>query len=71
MALTEQRVISQVTVLPEAQAINVRWADQILRDGVVISEQYVRKAYGIENKAEFEAEVEGAAAYVDAAGWNS
>jgi hypothetical protein len=69
MALTEQTIVKQVTILPTQNAINVQWADQILRDGEVISEQYHRKAYTQEQQAEFEAEVEGAAAYVTAVGW--
>ena len=69
MALTEQTIIKQVTVKPTQKAIEVQWADQILRDGEVISETYNRKAYGQEQQAEFEAEVAGAAAYVTAAGW--
>jgi hypothetical protein len=69
MALTEQRILKAVTVKPTQQAIEVQHSDQILRDGEVISEQYHRKAYGIEQKDEFIAEVEGAAAYIQAAGW--
>ena len=69
MALTEQTTIKQVTVLPAQNAINVQWANQVLRDGEVISETYHRKAYGQEQRAEFEADVEGAAAYVAAVGW--
>lgn len=69
MALTEQRVLSQVTVLPESGTINVQWADQILRDGEVISQSYHRKAYTADQSDEFVAEVEGAAAYIQAAGW--
>ncbi len=71
MALTEQRILKAVTIKPTQQAIEVQHADQILRDGEVISEQYHRKAYGIEQQSEFLAEVEGAANYVQAAGWNS
>jgi hypothetical protein len=69
MALTEQTIINQVTVKPTQQAIEVQWSNQILRDDEVISETYHRKAYGQEQQAEFELEVEGAAAYVAAAGW--
>ena len=69
MALTEQRILKAVTVKPEQQAIEVQWADQILRDGKAISEQYHRKAYSSDQKAEFLAEVEGAAAYASAADW--
>ena len=69
MALTEKTIIKQVAVLPAQSAINVQWANQVLRDDEVISETYHRKAYTKEQQAEFEAEVTGAAAYVTAAGW--
>jgi hypothetical protein len=69
MALTEQRILKQIAVLTEASAINVQWADQILRDGQVISETVHRKAYSNKQKDEFLAEVEGAAPYVSAVGW--
>ena len=69
MALTEQRILNQVTVLPNANSINVQWADQILRDGGVISQTYHRKAYGPGQRTEFEAEVEGAANYVNLIDW--
>lgn len=69
MALTEQRILKQVTLLPQQSAANVQWANQILRDGAVISETYERKAYTADQKADFEAEVEGAAGYVAALGW--
>jgi len=69
MALTEKTIIKQVAVLPEQSAINVQWANQVLRDDEIISETYQRKAYTKEQQAEFEAEVTGAAAYVTAAGW--
>ena len=71
MALTEQRILNQVTTLPQQGAVNVQWADQILRDGEVISSTYHRKAYGELNKAEFLAEVEGAENYIGALGWTS
>ena len=70
MALTEQRIINQVTVLPTVNSINVQWADQILRDEEVISQTYHRKAYSAEQRAEFEAEVEGAAQYVNLITWS-
>ena len=70
MALTEQRVLKQITTLPQANAINVQWANQIIRDGTeLVSETYERKAYGPEQKADLLAEVDGAAAYVSAMGW--
>lgn len=69
MALTEQRVLKLVTVLAQQSAVNVQWANQILRDSEVISETYERKAYTAAQKGEFLAEVEGAASYLPALGW--
>lgn len=69
MALTEQKILKQVSILPAQSAVNVQWANQILRDGEVISEQFERKAYTAEQKDEFLGEVEGAAAYIEALGW--
>ena len=69
MALTEQRILNQITVLPNANSINVQWADVISRDSVEISKQYHRKAYGPGQQAEFLAEVEGAEGYVGLIDW--
>jgi hypothetical protein len=69
MALTEQTILKQITVLPAQSAINVQWANQVLRDDEVISETYHRKAYTKEQQAEFEAEVAGSPNYVTAVGW--
>ena len=69
MALTETRILKQVTTLPAQGTVNVQWANQILKDGVLLTETYERKAYTADQKAEFEAEVEGAASYMTALGW--
>ena len=69
MALTEQKILKQVTVLAQQSAANVQWANQILRDGEVISEQFERKAYTADQKDEFLAEVEGADSYIAILGW--
>ena len=69
MALTEQRALSQVTVLPELNSVNVQWLDQILRDGEVIASTPFRKAYGAEQKEDFLAEVDQADQYVAILGW--
>ncbi len=69
MALTEQRILKQVSILPAQSAVNVQWADQILRDGELISENFHRKAYTIDQKEEFLVEVEGAAAYIQVLRW--
>lgn len=69
MALIEQRVLKQVSVLPISKTIDVQWADQIVKDGSVISEQYHRKSYSEKQKDEFLIEVDNAASYVSAVGW--
>lgn len=69
MTLTEQRILKQVTILPNQSAANVQWANQILRDGELVTETYERKAYSADQKAEFMAEVEGAENYITAMGW--
>jgi hypothetical protein len=69
MKLTEQRILKQVAILPSQNAANVQWANQVLKDGVVISETYERKAYAADQAAEFASEVEGAASYMAALGW--
>ena len=69
MALTEQRIIKQVTVIPTNNAINVQWANQIVKDGAVISEAFHRKTYGPGQQAEFTTEVSGAGDYVNLIDW--
>ena len=69
MALTEQTVLKQVTVLAQQSAVNVQWSNQILRDGEIISEQFKRKAYTVDQKDEFLSEVDGAENYIAALGW--
>ncbi len=69
MALTEQRILKQVSILPAQSAVNVQWADQILRDGELISENFHRKAYIVDRKEEFLSEVEGAETYIQVLGW--
>lgn len=62
MALTEQRIIKQVTLLPQEGAIAVQWAHQVLRDGEVITESYHRRAYSGDEKEEFLRSAEGKSA---------
>lgn len=66
---TEQRILKQVTILASQSAANVQWSNQVLKDDVVISETFERKAYTAEQKADFELEVEGAVSYIAALGW--
>ena len=67
--LTEERVLGSVQILPQQSAVNVEWHDLIKRDGEVISKTNHNKAYTADQRAEFEAEVEGAASYISALGW--
>lgn len=70
MSLYEQKILKQVTILPDQSAINVQWANQIIKDGEVISEQLHRKAYLISDKEAFLSEVEDAESYLQILGWN-
>lgn len=77
MALTEQTIIKDVTILPDTDpsttpalaTAQVRWADQVLKDGIVISEQFRRYAYDKAHEADFLAEVPNATNYISALGW--
>lgn len=69
MAITEQKILNQVSILPEANAINVQWINRFLRDGVVVAQQYYRKAYGQGQRQQFLDEVEGASNYVNLITW--
>lgn len=69
MALSEQKILKSVEVLPAQNGVNVCWVNQIVRDGEVISEIPHRCAYGPEQKEQFLAEVADAAQYVAILGW--
>jgi hypothetical protein len=70
MALTEQRVLASVNHNKLADALEVCWADQVLRDGEVIASTAHRCAYSREQKVLFEVDLGvDAAVYVAAAGW--
>lgn len=65
----EKTILANVELLIAQNCIQVKWLNQILKDGVVISEVPHRKAYCQDQKAEFLAEVVDAQKYVDAIGW--
>ncbi len=69
MSLSEKRVVQQVSILPNENAINVQWSNQILRGEEIVSETYERKAYTIDQRDQFIDEVENAEAYCAALGW--
>lgn len=67
--IEENTILKQITVLPEQNAINVQWANQIIKDGEVIAEKLHRKAYSCEQKDAFLTEVDGATNYISILGW--
>lgn len=72
--LTEKTILQSVTVLLEAQAIEVRWDCKVLRNEGTEQEELVsstphRKAYGRDMVAELRDEVPNAASYLVALGW--
>ena len=69
MALEERKILASVDIQPTSNTVNVRWDNQILRDGVVVSTTPHRTAYSVDQKDAFLAEVEGADKYIAALGW--
>jgi hypothetical protein len=69
MAITEQKVLSQVNASPDSKCFNVQWSNQVIKDGEIIASTYERKCYAIEQKNEFLVEVTGAVDYAKAIGW--
>ena len=71
MALTEEKILGSVNVKVAQNAIDVEWHNLIKRDGEIISRTFHNKAFGAGQREEFEAEVEGAAAYVGLIDWTA
>lgn len=69
MALTESSVITEITTLPLENNVQVKWRNTIEKDGVVVSVKDHYRVYSADQKADFLAEVEGAASYIAALGW--
>ena len=68
MALSEQTNLVSVEVLPQINAVNVRWDKQILRDGEVVVSEPFRRVYGQYEREQFLIDVPGGEAYADSAG---
>ena len=66
--LQEAKVLVSVEILPQDNSINVRWDNQILRDGNVIFSEAFRRAYGRYDREQFLADVPDGEAYADSAG---
>ena len=69
MALTEQKILKSVEVLSSINSIQVEWANQVLKDGEVISSIPHRSSYMAGEQERFLAEVEGADKYVGLIDW--
>ncbi len=69
MAITEVRVLKQVSVLPTQDAINAQWVTQVMRDGEVINETTDYKSYSADKAAEFSNDVANASHYMAVLGW--
>lgn len=71
MALTEQKLLASVNRNIIGNTLEVKWLNEILRDGEVISSIPHRCAYGIDQKDQFIADLgaEVAAPYIALAGW--
>lgn len=69
MALTEGKKLVKVALLLDSQTIDVKWENQIFRDGELISSIPHCKAYSAEQKDDFLTEVDGAAEYIRSINW--
>jgi len=68
--LSEQRVLQSVRHNVTANAFDVKWINEVIQDGVVVSSIPHRCSYGEDRKAQFEFDLGvDAARYVAMAGW--
>ncbi len=67
--LEEKKVLAEVSVYIDSQTISVRWDNQILKDGEVISYIPERMSFAKEEKNFFLQNVSGAEKYIEAIGW--
>lgn len=66
MAIIEQTRIRSIEVLPLDNAVNISWLQTFTNDdGIVVSENYFRKAYGADQRAEFLEEVKIPTEFID------
>ena len=71
MALTEQKTLASINHNIVSSSLEVKWLNEILRDGEVIQSIPHRGSYQVESKDQFIADVgaDVAAPYVALAGW--
>lgn len=69
MALSKEKVLESVELNIPGNTVSVKWSNNIVEDGVVLSSVPHRCCYAVEQKSQFLAEVEGAEAYVAILGW--
>jgi hypothetical protein len=59
MALEERRTLKEVAILVDRSAINVLWADEIVKDGMVLMSTDHRGAYPLNESGEVDPTVAG------------
>jgi len=69
MAITRKKTLASVEIMVESNTINVKWLNNIIEDGEVLSSIPHRCCYSIEQKEQFLTEVENGQQYVTAVGW--
>jgi hypothetical protein len=71
--MRKQKILRSIEVLPQQNAIQVAWDNQIIDDDdvTVLSTTIERCAYMSSQKDQFVSEVDGAAAYVDLIVWGA
>lgn len=69
MALSKEKVLESVELNIPGNTASVKWSNNIVEDGVVLTSVPHRCCYAAEHKDQFLADVEGAEAYVAILGW--
>lgn len=69
MSIQEVKVLKSVEVLPQVNAVNVLWENQIVKDGEVIASNMHRCAYSKGQREQFLQDIEGAEKYVGLIDW--
>lgn len=70
MALTELKVLTSIEILVDIKIANVLWVNKIMRNNVVISEEFERSSYDKSMKSKFIADVPDSYGYIQALGWD-
>ena len=69
MSIQEIKLLKSVEVLPQVNAVNVLWENNIVKDGEVIASNMHRCAYGKGQREKFLEEIEDSEKYVELIDW--